>query len=85
MNLRARPRFIMKETRFGETVKALRVLVVDADVIGERVAPGSHLRSHHRQVECAFLPLQYVAQFVLARSILDDICRSNDGAVCGTM
>ena len=74
----------MEETRLGQPVEALGIFIVDADVVGERVAPCPHMRGRHREIECAFLPLQRLAQFALVRCILGRVGRVIGSAICAT-
>src|SRR4029450_10918294 len=72
--------FTMEEMRLSQPIKALGVFIVYANVVSERVTPRSHLRGHHRKIECALLPLQHLAQFTLAGCLLDGVGRVIDSA-----
>src|SRR5215467_11610046 len=78
MKFRLHSLFTMEEMRpRSQPIKALGIFVVYADIVGECVTPCPHLRGSHHEIECAFLPLQHLAQFALA-GLLNGGGRVND-------
>jgi hypothetical protein len=52
-------------------VPKLRILVVDADVIGHRITPGAHLGGDHGKIKSTLLTLQCDPHVVFSRDILE--------------
>jgi hypothetical protein len=52
-------------------IKTLFVLIVETDVIGERVAPCPHVGGHHREIKGALLPRELPAQALYFRDVMN--------------
>src|SRR6185437_11662918 len=53
---------VVKESLFGQTIKALRIFVIQTDVVSQRVTPGSHLRRRHHEIEELLLALEQLLE-----------------------
>ena len=71
---------VVQKARLGQAIEPLRVLVIDADVVGHGVAPCAHLRGDHREVEGALLPFERIAHLEFLRDVLEAIDGADDGA-----
>ena len=61
---------VMNEACLRQPIKTLGVLIIDADVVSQGVAPGAHFGSDHGKIESVPLAREREAHFVLACDIL---------------
>ena len=62
MEFRFNPLFVVDEAGLCEPVKALRVFIVCANIVGKRISPRAHARGRHDPIEGALLPLKALLQ-----------------------